>query len=268
MGKMRIEEILEEVKRGAMSVERAQELLSFTQIDDAMLDNARLHRKGYPETVFGEGKTADQILAIATRLVANKQTVLITRISPEKATPLLAAFPGARHNPTGRTLTIEAPRGTASHDGVAPPAVSGEQPAIPADDGSTPFVAIVAAGTSDLPVVEECFETLRAFQIPARKIVDVGVAGIHRLFARLEEIKKARVIVVIAGMEGALASVIGGLVDRPILAVPTSVGYGASFQGLAPLLTMLNSCASGISVVNIDNGYGAAYCAAQIWRNR
>ncbi len=179
-------------------------------------------------------------------MVEKGVNILATRASQDVFNAVVEKCPSARYNTLGRTITIN------THD------VS----------SSMDFVAIVAAGTSDLPVVEEAYETVMALGFRAEKIVDVGVAGIHRLFARLDIIREAKVIIVVAGMEGALASVVGGLVDKPIIAVPTSVGYGASFGGISALLTMLNSCSSGVTVVNIDNGFGAGFAAAQIMRLR
>ncbi|HZG55246.1 nickel pincer cofactor biosynthesis protein LarB, partial [Paenibacillus sp.] len=198
---------------------------------------------GFPEVVFGEGKTAEQIAAIMARLAEHADRVLATRVSPEKAAFVADELPGVTYHEAARALTWF------------------KKPILRMRDG---YVAVVCAGTSDLPVAEEAAVTLETMGSHVERVYDVGVAGIHRLFARLDTIRGAAVIVVVAGMEGALASVVGGLVDKPILAVPTSIGYGANFGGLSALLTMLNSCAPGVSVVNIDNGFGAGYNAGII----
>ncbi|CAG7649367.1 nickel pincer cofactor biosynthesis protein LarB [Paenibacillus allorhizosphaerae] len=219
-------------------------------IDDtlgyAQLDLHRAKRTGFPEVIFGEGKTAEQIASIFERLMAHSDRVLATRVSPDKAAYVLERVPGAVHHADARALTWT------------------REDAVMADDG---YIAVVCAGTSDLPVAEEAAVTAECMGVRTERIYDVGVAGIHRLFRRLPVIRGAKAIVVVAGMEGALASVLGGLVSVPTIAVPTSIGYGASFHGLAALLAMLNSCAPGISVVNIDNGFGAGYNAALIYKN-
>ncbi|WP_199620606.1 nickel pincer cofactor biosynthesis protein LarB [Paenibacillus alkalitolerans] len=209
----------------------------------AQLDLERERRTGFPEVIFGEGKTAEQITAIFRRLMESGDRVLATRVTPEKAAVVTAALPAVTFHETARALTWF------------------KRPILRVRDG---YVAVVCAGTSDLPVAEEAALTLECMGSHTERIYDVGVAGIHRLFARLDTIRGASVIVVAAGMEGALVSVIGGLVDKPVIAVPTSVGYGASFGGVSALLTMLNSCAPGVSVVNIDNGFGAGYNAGII----
>lgn len=209
----------------------------------AQLDLERERRTGFPEVIFGEGKTAEQITAIFRRFMESGDRVLATRVAPDKAGQVTVALPGVTYHATARALTWF------------------KRPILRVHDG---YAAVVCAGTSDLPVAEEAALTLECMGSHAERIYDVGVAGIHRLFARLETIRGASVVVVVAGMEGALASVVGGLVDKPVIAVPTSVGYGASFAGVSALLTMLNSCAPGVSVVNIDNGFGAGYCAGII----
>lgn len=208
----------------------------------AQLDLERESRTGFPEVIYGEGKTAEQLLAIFEKLYENGNIVLATRVSPDKAEPVISQFPQAIYDSRGRTLVIGKP----------------DQPLYPG------YVAIVCAGTSDLPVALEAEVTVQALGSRTVLISDVGVAGLHRLIDKIELIRQANVIIVIAGMEGALPSVVGGLVSKPIIAVPTSVGYGTSYNGLSALLGMLNSCASGISVVNIDNGYGAGYQAGLI----
>lgn len=240
-----VEKLLEAVKNGDVSIADAlqkMKALPFEDIDFAKIDHHRSLRQGYPEVIYGESKTAEQITCITQKLLEKGNNILITRVSKEAYEAVLALFPEAKYNAMGRTISIYKEN-------------------MPKPES---YIAIVAAGTSDLYVVEEAYETALILGNDIRKIVDVGVAGIHRLFAHLEVIQKAKVVIVIAGMEGALASVIGGLVDKPVIAVPTSVGYGASFGGVAALLSMLNSCASGVSVVNIDNGFGAAYNASII----
>ncbi len=250
MTPVRLQELLERLVRGESSVADAlTELrdLPFADLGFAMVDHHRALRQGVSEVILGQGKTPPQIVAIASELSRAGHNVLVTRIDPNAAAEVQLALPDSRYHALARTLTLE----------VA------EIPAL-----STDSVALVSAGTSDLPVAEECAETMRMLGIKFERVFDVGVAGIHRLLHRKEIIDRARVAIVIAGMEGALASVVGGLVDMPVIAVPTSVGYGASFQGLAALLGMLTSCASGITVVNIDNGFGAAFAAARILRRR
>ncbi|HOW96647.1 MAG TPA: nickel pincer cofactor biosynthesis protein LarB [Kiritimatiellia bacterium] len=213
--------------------------LGFAQVD---LDRPR--RRGMPEVIFCAGKTPDQIIGIIGAMKQAGQNVLGTRMSPEQFQAISRAIPEAAYHETARCLTLEvAPR---------PPAAG--------------HVAVVCAGTSDLPVAEEAALTAEWMGARVEVIRDVGVAGLHRLFKHLDTLRRARAVVVVAGMEGALPSVIGGLIDRPIIAVPTSVGYGTHFAGLAPLLAMLNSCAPGITVVNIDNGFGAGAAAALINR--
>lgn len=208
----------------------------------AAVDVQRTLRKGFPEVIFGGGKTPDQVVAIARKILDRDGQLLVTRITDAHASKLRRAFRAAVHHKEARCLTVE-------------------RTPLPKRPGK---IAIVAAGTSDLPVAEEAAVTADIMGNQVERIYDVGVAGIHRLFSRLDSLRSAHVIVVVAGMEGALPSVIGGLVHRPLIAVPTSVGYGSNFGGLSALLTSLNSCASGLTVVNIDNGFGAAYAASQI----
>ena len=232
--------LVDAIARGQVAVDAAIEsLLEAAQdgLPDATLDHDRRRRLGHPEVVFGQGKTPEQIGAIAERLFAQSGRVLITRADEPAQEHLRARFPRAHVNARARIVRL----------GPAPRALG--------------RVAVVAAGTADLPVAEEAIETLSALGSRVDRIADVGVAGLHRLVARTPLLRRARVAVVVAGMEGALPSVVAGLVARPVIAVPTSVGYGAHFRGLAPLLAMLNSCAPGITVVNIDNGFGAGYAA-------
>ncbi len=237
-----------------MSVPQALDALAhlpYESIGSATVDHHRAVRQPLPEVVLCQGKTAAQCVEIARAIARRAGRVLLTRASAEQTRALLAEFEGAAQaNDLARTIVVETrkrPRGATPAAGGAP-------------------VLIVSAGTSDLPVAEEAYETLRFMGLPSERIYDAGVAGIHRLLAHVEALRHASVIVVVAGMEGALASVVGGLVDRPVIAVPTSVGYGASFGGIAPLLAMLNSCAAGVVVVNIDNGFGAGYAAGVIAR--
>lgn len=242
--------LLNQVAEGEIAPQSALEQLKTLPFEDlgfAHVDHHRALRQGFPEVIFCQGKTKGQVLEIAERIAAHSSTVLATRISEEIAQTLLARFPHADHNEISRTVVVRAP----------------DAPAL-AEQG---LVAVVSAGTSDLPVAQEAVVTASVMGAKVETVYDVGVAGIHRLFAYLDLLRSARAIVVAAGMEGALASVIGGLVDVPVIAVPTSVGYGASFNGLAALLAMLNSCASGVVVVNIDNGFGAGYAAALINNN-
>lgn len=239
----KMEEVLKQVQNGSLSIEEAKkQLASYENLGFAKVDHHRKKRQGFPEAVYGEGKTADQISSIITAIEQHGDAILVTRIDAEKAAKVRLNHPHLLYNETAKILYSIAANSQLT-------------------DG---FVAILCAGTSDLKVAEEAAITLEAFGCEVRRFYDVGVAGIHRLFDHIEEIQQATVSIVVAGMEGALPSVVGGLVSHPIIAVPTSVGYGANFQGVSALLTMLNSCASGITVVNIDNGFGAAYSAAQM----
>lgn len=244
----RLRRILTQVASGEVDVAAAFEQvkrLPFEDLGFAKVDHHRALRNGLPEVVLGIGKTAEQIIAIAGRLRDSGQSVLITRLSAEVAATVTAALP---------ELTWVADARLAFRRGEA---------AAPAGRGT---ILVVAAGTSDLPVAEEAALTAELMGQRVERVYDVGVAGIHRLFAHHDRLQAASVLVVVAGMEGALPSVVGGLVDKPLIAVPTSIGYGASFGGLAALLAMLNSCAAGVTVVNIDNGFGAGVAAALINR--
>lgn len=241
---MEIREILEKYKDGEIELSEALGHFSKRGIEElgfASLDTDRMHRTGLPEVIYASGKTVEQVQLIAERLYKKGIDVLATRATPEMYEAVKAVVPGATYNVMGRTIVFK------------------HQQQI-SDKG---YIAVVSAGTSDLPVAEEAVETARFLNNKVVTVYDVGVAGIHRLFAQWEVIRNARVVIVVAGMEGALASVVGGLVDKPVIGVPTSVGYGANFQGLSALLSMLNSCAAGVSVVNIDNGFGAA-CQASL----
>lgn len=246
MNKKELELLLKQVKNNEIDVNDAlkdiEKLPTFGQMDFAMIDNHREMRVGYPEVIYGEGKTNEQVSTIVEYMTSTKQNILVTRADEAMFNAVKEKCRHAEYNVLGRTITV----------------INKEI------ELSKHKIAIVAAGTSDLSVVEEAYETAKIMGNRVDKIIDVGVAGIHRLFNRLDQIKEARVVIVIAGMEGALASVVGGLINKPIIAVPTSVGYGANLGGIAALLSMLNSCASGVSVVNIDNGFGAAYNASII----
>jgi NCAIR mutase (PurE)-related protein len=242
-----IYKLLRQVATGALTPENALDQLRdlpFENLGFAQVDHHRTLRTGYPEVIFCQGKTPEQILSIAERLAERGTFVLATRTAPEAIRTLVQRFPHAQCDETARTVLIRPPD--------AP---------IPEELG---LIAVVSAGTSDLPVAQEAIVTARAMGAKVESIIDVGIAGLHRLLAHRHQLRSARVIVVVAGMEGALPSVVGGLVDKPVIAVPTSVGYGAHLNGIAALLTMLNSCASGVTVVNIDNGFGAGYSAALI----
>ncbi len=239
--------MLEAVQSGKVSVDEAAEslrILPYENIGFARVDHQRFLRRGFPEVIYCPGKTEEQIVAIVGRLAASGGTVLATRAETSVFEAVRAVHPNVEYHSTPKALVL---RGESEPEPVG-------------------YVAVVTAGTADLPVAEEAALTAELIGSNVERLFDVGVAGIHRLFDNWHLLSKARVIVVVAGMEGALASVVGGLATCPVIAVPTSVGYGAHFGGLAPLLTMLNSCASGVAVVNIDNGYGAGHMAALINR--
>jgi pyridinium-3,5-biscarboxylic acid mononucleotide synthase len=243
-----LEKLLEEVQGGGLSVAEALERLRHLPFEDlgfARVDHHRSLRQGFPEVIFAGGKDVAQLKAILTSLAAGSDHILVTRLASEKARALLPDFPDAQYHPSSRVLTVS--RGEIPQRGRG-------------------LIVVISAGTSDIPVAEEAALTARIMGHQVETLYDCGVAGLHRLLAHQQLFGQATVFVVVAGMEGALPSVVGGLVDRPVIAVPTSVGYGASFGGLAALLAMLNSCANGIAVVNIDNGFGAGYLAALINR--
>jgi NCAIR mutase (PurE)-related protein len=244
--------LLEAIQRGALSIDEALERLKSLPYEDlgfAELDHHRALRKGFPEVVLGEGKTPEQIAVIAEKLAAQSDCLLITRASVEAYQAVKARVPDAVYQATARTITLESGKAV-RHPGVV----------------------VCCAGTSDLPVAEEAAVTAELMGSAVDRLFDVGVAGLHRLLDKMQTLRAAKALVVVAGMEGALPSVVAGLVAAPLIAVPTSVGYGASFRGLAPLLAMLNACAPGVAVVNIDNGFGAGYLAAvinkQSWEQR
>lgn len=237
--------ILNDIKNRQRTVEDGVSSIKELLLKDlgfATIDNMRESRVGYPEIIYCEGKSAEQVAGIVEYMYKRGSNVLATRAKEEMFHAVTRLVPKAEFNRTARAIIIR-------------------QQEVPTPES---YIAIVTAGTSDLPVAEEAFVTADLFGNRIEKITDVGVAGIHRLFDKIDTIRKAKVIIVVAGMEGALAGVVGGLVDKPVIAVPTSVGYGAHFGGLAALLGMLNSCAGGVSVVNIDNGFGAGYLASMI----
>lgn len=240
-----LKKILTEVHKGAISIDNAISAINdsfYLDLGCASFDLNREARKGFPEVIFGKDKTDEQIEKIFYHASLHHKNILATRVSKSAFKKIQLKINDANYDPLGRTVTIE------------------REP-LPKKPGN---IAIICAGTSDLPVAQEAKVTAQLMGSNVTMVTDVGVAGIHRLFDKVEQWRDAIVLIVIAGMEGALPSVVGGLVNKPIIAVPTSTGYGAHFQGLAPLLGMLNSCAPGISVVNINNGFGAAYCASII----
>ena len=238
--------VLEAVAQGSMTVEEAEHFFNRKAFEDmgyAKLDTYRELRSGFPEVVYCPNKPDAYLQAIFARLVAETGEVFGTRATPEQAALVRMLVPNIAYSPVARTLKLEKP-----------------------DKQREGLVVVCTAGTADVPVAEEAAQTAEFFGAKVERVYDVGVSGLHRLFAKLELIQQANCVVAVAGMEGALASVVGGLVRNPVIAVPTSVGYGASFHGVAALLTMVNSCANCVSVVNIDNGYGAGYIATQINR--
>lgn len=243
-----IRELLEGIGRGDISVDSALQKLKnlpFEDIGFACIDHHRSLRRGFSEVIYGEGKEAADIVAIMERMVKQDENIMITRISPDKAEMVREKYPKSVYHKRARVVTFN----------QRPVKVSGRG-----------TILVISAGTSDLPVAEEAALTAQFMGNEVETLNDVGVSGLHRLFGHREILLNASVIVVVAGMEGALPSVVGGLVDKPVIAVPTSVGYGASFEGISALLGMLNSCAAGVTVVNIDNGFGAGYAASVINR--
>jgi pyridinium-3,5-biscarboxylic acid mononucleotide synthase len=237
--------LLEKFRAGGVSRDQVLQTFQAAPVADlgfAQVDTHRGLRRGFPEVIFGAGKTPQQVVAIAGKLLEHEQRVLVTRVTPEHARVLRRKFKETVYHEVARCLTID-PKPLPKRPGK---------------------IAVVCAGTSDLPIAEEAAVTADIMGNPVERIADVGVAGVHRLLGRIGAIQSANVVIVVAGMEGALPSVVAGLVSKPVIAVPTSIGYGASFSGLAALLGMLNSCAGGMTVVNIDNGFGAGYAANQI----
>ena len=242
MNEARLRDLLTQVSEGKLPAQAALErlrTLPFAEAGDVLADTHRLIRQGFPEAVFAQGKTLEQVTDALTALLAAHGGALATRVAPEIAAELAMRFPTGRYDAASRLYRI------GSTDPLATKAT----------------VAVVSAGTTDKPVAEEAAQTLEFAGITVTRLADVGVAGLHRILSKLDLLRSASLVIVVAGMDGALPSVVGGLVAAPVIAVPTSIGYGASFGGIAALLTMLNSCASGVTVVNIDNGYGAAIAA-------
>jgi pyridinium-3,5-biscarboxylic acid mononucleotide synthase len=245
MNQEELQRLLEKVRNGSINVDDAVLKLKNLAPEDlgfATIDNHRELRTGYPEVIFGQGKTAAQVKGIVSFMLERGNNILATRVTGEMYESVRTICPEAEYNPVARTIAIRRKE-------ITTPAT---------------YIAVVTAGTSDLPVSEEAAVTAEVFGNRVERVTDVGVAGIHRLYNKLDVIRNARVSVIVAGMEGALPSIVGGLVDKPVIAVPTSVGYGANFGGVSALLGMLTSCASGICVVNIDNGFGAGYLASMI----
>lgn len=243
---MDIQKILQQVQLGTLSIDDAsQQLKGISDLGFANVDLQREKRNGYPEVIYGEGKTAEQIIGIVDILNQAQSTILVTRIDEVKGQALMSQFPNGYFDAQARCFVLNRQLATTKD-----------------------YIAIVTAGTSDIPVAEEAAITAEVFGNQVKRIYDVGVAGIHRLFNRLDEIRQASVIIVIAGMEGALVSVVAGLTDVPVIAVPTSVGYGSNLSGFTTLMSMLTACSSGVTVVNIDNGFGAAYSASMINKKR
>ena len=241
-------QLMRQVANGKVSAEDAALRLQHLDCEDigyAHIDHHRSLRKGFPEVIFGEGKSAEQIIGIMERMSVQENVILATRVDPMKAQAVLTRFPDARFHPEARMIVWEKTSSPVQGRGT---------------------ILVLAAGTSDIPVAMEAVITARAMGNQVDQVIDVGVAGIHRLFRHRELIESATVLIVVAGMEGALPSVVAGMVSRPVIAVPTSVGYGVSLGGLTALFAMLNSCSSNVAVVNIDNGFGAAYVAAMINR--
>jgi NCAIR mutase (PurE)-related protein len=250
MDRVRLGQLLEAVKSQQTDVATALAELSqlpFSDLEYARVDHHRALRLGMAEVIFAPGKSAEQIAGVAERLIAAGQDVLVTRLSAEVFTEVAARVPGLVYRDAARTASFQ----------LEPRPLTDEA-----------RVAVVTAGTSDVPVAEEAIETLRMAGIGARRVFDVGVAGLHRLLAVMPELSRAEALIVIAGMEGALPSVVGGLVGAPVIAVPTSIGYGTALAGFTALLGMLTSCASGVTVVNIDNGFGAAMAVMRLFRQR
>lgn len=247
------EALLENVRDGTLSVQEALKALRYLPVDDlgfAQLDMHRELRQGMPEAIYAAGKTPEQVVGIASRLLEQSSaSVIATRVPPPTAALLLDTFPGARHRAIARLVILRGP-------------VAGD------DSSPTGLVTVVSAGTSDLPVAEEAAITAEIFGAKVERVHDAGVAGLHRILGVQDLLHDSDALIVVAGMEGALASLIGGISSAPIVAIPTSVGYGASFEGLAALLAMLNSCAAGVAVMNIDNGFGAAVFTSRLLRKK
>lgn len=246
MNTARLEKILASVSAGKTSVQEALTQLKHLSVEDieyAHIDHHRSLRKGFPEVIYGEGKSAEQIIGIMERIIRQENVVLVTRVDSIKAKALCEQFPEAEHHADARMIVVK----------------KGEYPV-----QGKGVIAVISAGTSDIPVAREAYLTASVMGNRVQSLFDVGVAGIHRLFEHKDLIQSASVLIVVAGMEGALPAVVAGVVDKPVIAVPTSVGYGVAFGGLTALFAMLNSCSSNVAVVNIDNGFGAGYLASII----
>jgi pyridinium-3,5-biscarboxylic acid mononucleotide synthase len=244
----KLEDLLKKVRSGKTSLGEAMAQLKSLPFEDlgfTRIDHHRSLRKGFPEVIWGEGKTSGQILSIVKQLKRKGQNILITRLEEKKAKAVQKVFPKSQYHPISKVLTY------LTHS-------------VKSEGKGT--ILVITAGTTDIPVAEEASVTAQFMGNRVETLYDVGVAGIHRLLSERQRLEAASVLIVVAGMEGALPSVVGGLVDRPVIAVPTSIGYGTSFGGITALLAMLNSCASGVAVVNIDNGFGAGYMASLINR--
>lgn len=248
MNKERLLQLLEAVSAGKTPIDAAADRLqhlAYEDIEFACIDHHRSLRKGFPEVIYGQGKTQDQIIGILDRMQQEEQVILVTRLDSEKAAAVTARFPAAAYHADARMLVWE----------IAPPPLVGRG-----------TILIISAGTSDIPVAKEASLTAKAMGNRVETLYDVGVAGIHRLLDHRQTLEQSAVLVVVAGMEGALPSVVAGMVSQPVIAVPTSIGYGVNLGGLTALFGMLNSCSSNVAVVNIDNGFGAGYMAATINR--
>ena len=246
MNKDELNKVLSRVANGYLSIEDAEKQfkhLPFENIDFAQIDHHRSLRKGFPEVIFGQGKTSEQIIGIMEKMIVREDIILVTRLKKQKAKKIISVFQEAQYFKDAKLLWLKKKE----------PEISG-----------IGKILVISAGTSDIPVAKEALLTAKALGNEVESIFDVGVAGIHRLFAYQEQIMGACVIIVVAGMEGALPSVVAGMVKAPVIAVPTSIGYGTSFKGMTALLGMLNSCSSNIAVVNIDNGFGAGFMASSI----
>lgn len=269
----RLEQLLNELASGRTTPAEAMERLRHFPTESlsfAQLDHHRTLRQGHPEVVFCAGKTVEQVVTICERLAAQGGGFLGTRATEEQGEALLGRFPAVEWNRLGRTVLVR-PSAAGQPSAVSrqpPDSVASRRSRVEGQSDALGTVLVACAGTSDLPVAEEAAVTADALGATVERLTDVGVAGIHRLLSKSDTLRSADVVIVVAGMEGALPSVVGGLVGSPIIAVPTSVGYGASFGGVAALLAMLNSCAAGVTVVNIDNGFGAAMAAIRILRTR
>jgi hypothetical protein len=244
----KLKELIEKVRDGELGVDEALTRLRdlpFEDIGFASIDHHRALRRGYPEVIYGRGKKAEDIVEIIRKMVAKEENILATKLTEDKAAILKDRFPRGEYFPNPKVFTLEVK---------------------PVEKRGKGIILVISAGTADIPIAEEAAITARFMGNDVETMFDVGVAGIHRILGKRDALMAASVVVVVAGMEGALPSIVGGLVEKPVIAVPTSTGYGASFRGLSALLGMLNSCASGVTVVNIDNGFGAGYAASLINR--